>query len=335
MKLSLIAAASVVLLASARADVMTPGTPLRVTFKVANPVQPSPPDTLVLVLDQYFIPTPIGSYTSNLFNGATLLGTYTSTALGAATGQHGASPFAFWKSATSIFTVGNPTVVDFTSFVDGSIDGVIEFTIATGEIDFDLGKVELQLLKANSSGSGSLVQPAAYITSIHLGAFENFCFGDGGLATPCPCGNNGERERGCQNSWVTGGARLSASGTTSPDTVVLSSTKEPPFVLSVFLQGDALASGGVPFGDGVRCVGGNLKRLYVKFASNHLGSDGDAVAPMSGDLPITAQSAALGDPIPSGATRYYQVYYRDPLLSFCPSPSGDSWNVGNAVAITW
>ena len=36
-----------------------------------------------------------------------------------------------------------------------------------------------------------------------------------------------------------------------------------------------------------------------------------------------------------GTSRYYQVYYRDPNLAFCPAPTGDAFNVSNGVAITW
>ena len=99
---------------------------------------------------------------------------------------------------------------------------------------------------------------------------------------------------------------------------------------------DSLGVGALPdaasFGDGVRCVGGNLKRLYVKNASG-----GTVSAPGPGDPSITTQSTNLGDPIApgSGAVRYYQVYYRDPDLTFCPTPPGNSWNVSNGLGITW
>ena len=75
----------------------------------------------------------------------------------------------------------------------------------------------------------------------------------------------------------------------------------------------------VVFGDGLRCIGGNLKRLYVK---NAVG--GTARAPGPATLRSRAQSAALGDPIARGPTREYQVYYRDPDLAFCPDPPGNS-----------
>jgi hypothetical protein len=161
-------------------------------------------------------------------------------------------------------------------------------------------------------------------------AFTSGCFGDGTQATPCPCGNTGQPGRGCENSSATGGARLAATGTPSPDTVVLTATGERSTALSIFLQGDVEANPGLLFGDGVRCVSGHLKRLYFK---NALG--GVVTAPRTGDPSITARSAALGDPIAPGSTRWYQVYYRDPQLGFCPAPPGGAFNVSSALAVRW
>jgi hypothetical protein len=36
-----------------------------------------------------------------------------------------------------------------------------------------------------------------------------------------------------------------------------------------------------------------------------------------------------------GATRYYQVFYRDPNVTFCPDPPGGTFSVSNAVAVLW
>jgi YVTN family beta-propeller protein len=157
-----------------------------------------------------------------------------------------------------------------------------------------------------------------------------YCFADGSLATACPCGNTGISGRGCENSVATGGARLAAAGTTNPDAVVLSASSELSSALTIFLQGDADAPLGIVFGDGVRCAAGSLKRLGSKNAVN-----GSTSYPQAGDLSITAKSAALGDTIVSGTTRYYQAYYRDPSQTWCASPSGNTWNAGNAVAILW
>jgi hypothetical protein len=157
-----------------------------------------------------------------------------------------------------------------------------------------------------------------------------FCFGDGSGAA-CPCANNGATGHGCENSAATGGAVLTATGgaSLSNDTLSFTSSHELPSVLSIFLQGDA-SIGAVPFGDGLRCAGGHLKRLYA-----HNASGGVVTAPQGFDLPVSARSSALGDTIPVGATRVYQVYYRDSNLGFCPSPMGSSFNVSSALSIQW
>ena len=136
--------------------------------------------------------------------------------------------------------------------------------------------------------------------------------------------------RGCQNSSSTGGALLTATGAVAPDTVVLTASNELPHPLSIFLQGTTENPSGLLFGDGVRCVSGVLKRLYTKNAVN-----GSVSAPGPGDPSISARSAILGDPITAGQTRTYQVYYRDNILSFCPSPPGDSFNVSSALRVNW
>jgi hypothetical protein len=204
--------------------------------------------------------------------------------------------------------------------------------------DFGVGKYPVVVAVADLNGDGrgeiaSGSQNGGYVAILGnqgTGApFFSYCYGGDSVASHCPCGNDGLAGHGCDNSASTGGAILSASGNTSPDSVVLASSNELPSVLSIFLQGDATILP-ASFGDGLRCAGGHLRRLYV-----HNASAGSVSAPQGSDPSITARSAALGDPIARGSTRFYQVYYRDPVLTFCPSPPGDSWNVSNAIAITW
>lgn len=158
---------------------------------------------------------------------------------------------------------------------------------------------------------------------------SSFCFGDGSGPTPCPCANEGSPGFGCENSAGTGGAFLTATGATSPDSVVLSVVGEKPTALTIFLQGTQSIAP-VVYGDGLRCVHGVLKRLYVKDAVA-----GQSSAPAGGDLSITARSAQLLDPISAGQSRYYMTYYRDGVATFCPSPAGSSFNGSNAVSIQW
>jgi hypothetical protein len=136
----------------------------------------------------------------------------------------------------------------------------------------------------------------------------------------CPCANPPSGgSRGCNNSSATGGAILNASGTPSlaSDTLVFTTLDEKPTATSIVLQGDAVIASGLVFGQGVRCVGGALKRLYVKTAIA-----GSITAPQGGDPSVSSRSAGLGSVIIPGTHRWYTVYYRDPtVLGGCPPTS--------------
>jgi len=158
-----------------------------------------------------------------------------------------------------------------------------------------------------------------------------YCGGGTGFLIGCPCANAGLTGRGCNNSSNTGGALLTSSGTSSlsSDSLQFTASGEKPTATSIFLQGTQSILNGVVFGQGVRCVGGTLKRLYT-----HTASGGTVSAPVGADAPVHVRSAALGDPITFGSQRFYQVYYRDPtVLGGCPSSS--TFNVGNGQAVTW
>jgi hypothetical protein len=162
------------------------------------------------------------------------------------------------------------------------------------------------------------------------GGISASCAGDGSLG-PCPCSNDGQPGHGCENSGLTGGALLAASGVPSlgADTLHFTSSGELPSALSIVLQGSS-AIAPADFGDGLRCAGGLLKRLYV-----HGAVGGSVSAPGAGEPPVSLQSALLGDVIPLGGTRIYQVYYRDPDLSFCGAPNGSTFNATHALSVSW
>jgi len=188
------------------------------------------------------------------------------------------------------------------------------------------GTATLGLWKPGSPGSMSVAMEVP-----GGGAVINpFCFGDG-TSTACPCGNSGTVGHGCQNSMATGGSLLTGTGdpSLSADTLHFTATGELPSALSIVLQGNT-PIGPALFGDGLRCAGGTLKRLYVKSASG-----GVVNAPQGADLSVSARSAALGDPIGGGTFRFYQVYYRDSNASFCPDPPGGTFNVSNGLTVAW
>jgi hypothetical protein len=175
------------------------------------------------------------------------------------------------------------------------------------------------------SGTGTDVRAFRTTNTIVPG-----CFGDGSTVA-CPCNNQGVIGRGCANSQVNSqGALLLADGDPGNDNVRLEASGMLPTALCIFLQGSLSLSNPALFGDGLRCVGGQLLRLAVKNGVN-----GTARYPEQAELSIRDRNTQLGFPIGPGASTIYQTYYRDPLLGFCPNPPGNSWNVTNSLRVNW
>jgi hypothetical protein len=165
-------------------------------------------------------------------------------------------------------------------------------------------------------------------------AFTSLCDpGSGGVIT-CPCANPPSGPgRGCDNSSGTGGAVLSASGGTylSSDTLVFTTSGERATALSIVGQWTGVSANGAIFGMGVRCTTGTLKRLYTKTA---VGGSISAPSLGAGDPQVSVRSAALGDTILAGQSRWYLVYYRDPtVLGGCPATS--TFNATQTGEVSW
>ena len=135
----------------AYAEPISAGDILRITFDMNFPG--APPGHFDFGNLDYFefaiflTPSePIGSFTTQLFDGDQLLGTYTSSF----------ETFAISRfiSPTSIYT--NPaTVVDFTAFNNGTIDGRLEFSISSGSGTLIRTSDELSIGRAITPQIGS------------------------------------------------------------------------------------------------------------------------------------------------------------------------------------
>jgi len=147
------------------------------------------------------------------------------------------------------------------------------------------------------------------------------CFGDGSGAL-CPCLNVGDAGKGCSNS-VTNGAALDGSGNASVtnDTLSLDVTNCRPNMNGLFFGGTTQVNGGngLPFGDGLRCVGGAISRIQVRTANG------------SGEVSNTL-SISNRDGASAGDTRYYQWWYRD---TGSGSPCGNGYNTSSALRVVW
>ncbi|MCH2106240.1 MAG: hypothetical protein MK291_06325, partial [Planctomycetes bacterium] len=147
-----------------------------------------------------------------------------------------------------------------------------------------------------------------------------FCSGDGS-GTLCPCANSGAPGEGCANGTGSGGM-LRSSGTSSIANadLVLEGSQMIPSQPGLYFQGNnAINSGnGNTFGDGLRCAGGGVIRLQVRFSDS------------TGSSATSVDIGASGG-VSSGDVRRYQVWYRDPSTS----PCGTLFNLTNGLEIAF
>ena len=163
------------------------------------------------------------------------------------------------------------------------------------------------------------------------GRIEPYCFGV--APAPCNCGNNGAPGNGCANFMHLAGANLAGNApgdhaSVSDDQVVLAATDMIQLSICLFVQGSQMADGGfgVPFGDGLLCIGGEIVRLGAKLTPL-----GTASYPGPWDPPVSERGMIR----PGGALAHYQVIYRVPTaFSLCGRASyGFNWT--NGVLIDW
>jgi hypothetical protein len=147
-----------------------------------------------------------------------------------------------------------------------------------------------------------------------------YCYGDGS-GTMCPCGNLANSGEGCMNGNGTGGM-LTASGAASVGGggLTLNASQLVPSQPGLYFQGNNAtgSAAGLTFGDGLRCAGGGVIRLQVRF------SDTNGASASSIDI------AAKGG-VSVGDTKRYQIWYRDPNTS----PCGLGFNLSNGVEVVW
>ena len=141
----------------------------------------------------------------------------------------------------------------------------------------------------------------------------SFCeSGSPGLV--CPCGNSGAAGEGCANT-TTLGAILGGSGTTSASAndLALTTVQLPPNRFGLIFSGTKVI--GQPFGDGVRCAGGSLRRYGVKDSGS-----GGTITQLNA---ISVAGLGVGD------TRHFQCWYRDN-----GGPCNGGFNTSNALTVT-
>jgi hypothetical protein len=206
-------------------------------------------------------------------------------------------------TAGSLLSFANETTVDF-----------VNDHLSRTTVDWAQAVVDGNISLVSDGALGCFVSVITQVTA--------FCTGDQGS---CPCGNDNDGSSGsagCANGTSTGGAALSATGSTSiaASDLNLSVQGATPSQPCLFFQGNNAISGGsgVQFGDGLRCAGGGVIRLQVRFAD------------VAGVAQTSIGVASVGGCV-VGDLKRYQGWYRDPNLS----PCGAAFNLSNGVELVW
>lgn len=179
------------------------------------------------------------------------------------------------------------------------------------------------------SSSATAITPNRIFAAALREQSRGFCYGDGSSG-PCPCANDvaPDTASGCAPTATGGaGAELVDFGIASlgVDTLTLYARNLAP-ASTVIVAASSSAAAAQPFGDGLVCLSGPLHRLDTRTATHAY-----LYAPAAGHPSISVASAAVGDPIQAGATRFYQALVRG-ASSACGGAIGN-WT--NAIEVRW
>ncbi len=127
---------------------------------------------------------------------------------------------------------------------------------------------------------------------------------------------------GCRNS-TTQSAVMYSNGSVSvaSDSLQFRVEHMPPNALALLSQSTTVGAW-IPFGDGISCPGGQMRRLGTVQASN-----GVATWPPQGTPSISVRGLVP----PGGGSRFYSVFYRD-VLAYCTDAT---YNLTNTQRIHW
>lgn len=224
---------------------------------------------------------------------------------------------------TPIASGSGAEVYDLTAFVSPGSTLVLRLRLLDGDYSWGWGWF------FSRENSDTPNRPYLVLSDSGGGPGTQYCCANAGSCNTCPCGNDNTSPpgacAGCAHSASTDGASLWGTGEArlSADTLQLHVTNAVPYTSVLFMQGrNNLDCWGAFLGDGLRCAGGNVKRLQVKLTD----ANGDA----STTVVISDKSAATGDPLWPADTRYYQAWFRDTM-----GPCWSGSNTTNGYEVTW
>jgi hypothetical protein len=158
------AAVGLLLFAAVPAQNLTSDQVLRIHFTVPSSYTPRPPDVLRLNFGLIQVHSAFTARNASIYHCDQLLGTASSPSFGSHVGALNLDPSNSWKSPSSLWNFDSPGTIDFTRIVNGTLTGIIEFTITTGAVTIPLNQINLNFVAATSANGGTVVTPAPTIT---------------------------------------------------------------------------------------------------------------------------------------------------------------------------
>lgn len=219
---------------------------------------------------------------------------------------------SFYVDGVHVGTVAgiHPATAPGPNWLIGSYDGTSQNWVGLlDDVQVYMGALTASEVAALHSMPGTTLTPTVGVP---------YCIGNGQYAL-CPCFNYGGPDAGCRNS--TGkGTRLRASGSAAGagSQLVFDADQLPPGKPALLFVGDNASAGGqgIAFLDGLRCAGGNVRRLGVRTASSTgTASWGPGLSPGGGWQ--------------GGELQRFQAWYRDPT----GSPCGNGANLSHGLQI--
>ncbi len=194
-----------------------------------------------------------------------------------------------------------------------------------------VGSAEIEISCVALGADGAPIEVISDTVRVVVTESSGEIFGTCGQGANSPCGNSSDECSGCRNS-TGSGAQLIAVNRDK----LMASTAEGeaggfnvrainlPFGAPILLfsgQNQLNDGQGVPFGNGLRCVGGSLKRLGVRFAD----AGGSAAWVRIPPIEIWGSTPNFGD------SRSLQGWYREADGGLC----GGLFNLTNGYTVTY
>ena len=188
-----------------------------------------------------------------------------------------------------------------------------------------VGTAEIEISCIALGADGAQIEVLSDVVRVVVKEASGEIFGNCGQGANAPCGNTSDACTGCRNSTGLGAqligvnqGSLSASTAEGEAGGFCFRVKNLPFGVPILLfsgQNQLNGGQGVPFGDGLRCVGGSVTRHGIRFG----GPEGTA------EWSRIQREGVFG----AGETRAFQGWYRDN-----DGPCGSKFNLTNGYAVT-